>query len=780
MTYSQYQKDIFDWVENKSGNAIVKAVAGSGKTSTATASLPLMVGDVIMLSFNTKIKDTLQAKISKMGLPNVRAATFHSEGLKNLTAAKGRCNVSNSKLYYITEKFCNTQELGYARPFIQKLVGFAKDYALGVKGQPSIDDTEAWMKIIQTQDISLDADVDFYDVIEVAKEVLKDSNRDFRNIDFGDMIYLPLLLDVGCTKYDWVVIDEAQDTNISRKLFLDKLLKKDGGRLLAIGDECQPTGTMVEKVIKNGRFRIISRELVPIETLNIGDRVISHSFKDGTFYSRTVEGITSRPFVGTLINVMVDGNISKYTPNHHCLVRYRDQANNYCTYIMKKGNSFRVGMSKMWHIHGGCGPYKRLVEEQGDALWILQTYPTRQLALLSEAKVSASYRIPQLMFTFKSARGLWTQEELNYVWNEISNESDATLALKSFGRLITYPYFDRCKKHTSVKRPHQVHASNLLDNSEMYVREKGWMNIQLFTEKYDGLVYSLTVEKDHNYFADNILTHNCQAIYGFTGCESDSMNLIKDMFNCIELPLSVCYRCGKSIVTEAQQYQSHIEAFEENTEGSVTSMKYDDFIAQALELGLSKKDGIICRNNAPNVSLAFALIRSGLGCRIEGKDIGQNLLTLCNKWKRVTDLTDFTAKLVTYFEKEFNKASKIKLQLLEDKLDTMVILIERCISLGKNDMYSLKSLIESMFTDNGDVKNADVVTLSSIHKAKGLQFHRTFCLGNAQLIPSKYAVTEEQQVQETNLLYISVTRAIESLVYITDIPQRAGRSNEEE
>ena len=509
MTYSQYQKDIFDWVENKSGHAIVDACAGSGKTSTATAALPLMKGDVIMLSFNTKIKDTLQAKISKMGLPNVRAATFHSEGLKNLTAAKGRCNVSNSKLYYITEKFCNTQELGYARPFIQKLVGFAKDYALGVKGQPSIDDTEAWMKIIQTQDISLDADVDFYDVIEVAKEVLKDSNRDFRNIDFGDMIYMPLFLDLPCAKYDWVVIDEAQDTNASRKLFLDKILKKDGGRLLAIGD-----------------------------------------------------------------------------PN--------------------------------------------------------------------------------------------------------------------------------------------------------------------------------------------------QAIYGFTGCESDSMNLIKDMFNCIELPLSICYRCGKSIVKEAQQYQSHIEAFEENGEGSVTSMKYDDFVAQSLELGLSKKDGIICRNNAPNVSLAFALIRNGIGVRIEGKDIGQNLITLCNKWKRVTDLTDFTAKLVTYFEKEFNKASKIKLQLLEDKLDTMVILIERCISLGKNDMASLKDLILGMFSDNGDVKNADVVTLSSIHKAKGLQFHRTFCLGNAQLIPSKYAVTEEQQVQETNLLYISVTRAIESLVYITDIPQRAGRSNEED
>jgi superfamily I DNA/RNA helicase len=470
-----------------------------------------MKGDVITLSFNKKIAEQLQSKISSMGLPNARAATFHSEGLRNLTRVKGtpncRIKVSNSKLYFLTEQYC-TDKLEPARQFVQKLVGFAKDYAFGVAGQKSIDDTSAWMEIIQTQDISLDADVDFYDVIEVAKKVLIANNLNFREIDFGDMIYLPLLFNITCIKYDWVIVDEAQDTNVSRKLFLAKLLK-DGGRLMAVGD-----------------------------------------------------------------------------------------AN--------------------------------------------------------------------------------------------------------------------------------------------------------------------------------------QAIYGFTGCESDSMNLIKDMFNCIELPLSICYRCGKNIVNEAKQYQPHIEAFEDNVDGNITSMKYYKFVEDALTLNLSSKDGIICRNNAPNVALAFALIRNGIGCRIEGKDIGQNLINLCNKWKRVYDLTEFTIKLTAFFEREFAKASKAKMQMLEDKLSTMVILIERCISLGKNDMDSLRSLITSMFTDNGDVHNADVVTLSSIHKAKGLEWDNVYCLGMEQLIPSKYSVTAEQLQQETNLKYIAVTRAMNNLVYVTDIPQRGGRSNEEE
>lgn len=146
---------------------------------------------------------------------------------------------------------------------------------------------------------------------------------------------------------------------------------------------------------------------------------------------------------------------------------------------------------------------------------------------------------------------------------------------------------------------------------------------------------------------------------------------------------------------------------------------------------------VVCRYNAPCVATAFALIRQGIGCRIEGRDIGQNLINLCNKWKRVSDLSDFSEKLTKFFNKEFEKASNAKLAMLEDKLDTMLILIERCQSLGKNDMYSLRKLIEDMFTDNGDVKNANVVTLSSIHKSKGLEFNTCWVLGNNQFIPSK-------------------------------------------
>ena len=506
MQPSKYQTAIYDWVTNESSNCIVSASAGSGKSTSCLNAAKLMIGDTLILSFNSKINLDLKSKISNMFMPNVEAQTFHACGKSALLKSKGWHKVEASKVFFITEKHCQGQELQAARPFIQKLVSFAKNYAIGVKnGGRDINDVSAWMEIIKTQDCSLDADISIEKAIEVAIEVLKESNRDFKVIDFDDMIYLPLVFDCDFKKYAFLIVDEAQDTNIARKLILKKLCGNNT-RLLIVGDENQ-------------------------------------------------------------------------------------------------------------------------------------------------------------------------------------------------------------------------------------------------------------------------------AIYGFTGAESDSMNILKDMFNCIELPLSICYRCDKNIILEAQKYVPSIEFWEGNAEGIVREEKYVDFCTNAPTYNLTRKDGILCRNNAPLVAMAFSLIRQGIGCRIEGKDFAKGLLNICNKWK-VTSLNVFMEKLVKFFDKEFEKATKAKMAMLEDKLETFVILIERCQSLGKHDVASLKNLIESMFSDKDDNNVPNCVVLSSIHKSKGLEFDRVFCLGNSQFIPSKYAVTEEQLSQEQNLLYIATTRAKHELCLVTDCPTRNNKEQE--
>lgn len=268
----------------------------------------------------------------------------------------------------------------------------------------------------------------------------------------------------------------------------------------------QPMKTLVERVIKNGKFSVKERESIAIENLKVGDYLSSYQFKDSSIYSRVLTTIETDSYSGKIFTITIGGNELKCLPSHKCLARYRDITRDYCVYVMRRGTAFRVGMSKIWHNDNGCGPYKRLVDEDGDEIWILKTFTTRREALLEESKVSIKFRLPQAMFKFKEGRGSWTDEEFQYVWSNVSNEDDAIKAINHYNRDIRYPYFDRSKKHTSIKRPHEVRACNILYNSEMFTRDKEWVNITASVEDYDGTIYRIQTEKDNNYFSNGILT----------------------------------------------------------------------------------------------------------------------------------------------------------------------------------------------------------------------------------------------------------------------------------
>jgi DNA helicase-2/ATP-dependent DNA helicase PcrA len=123
---------------------------------------------------------------------------------------------------------------------ICQLVSLAKQNGVGIEGQGHIDDTSIWEDIVEHFDLfdeeplAKKADA----LIELAIEVLKESNKDSEIIDFDDMIYLPLLYRIRFFQYDNVWIDEAQDTNTVRRL-LAACLMKPRARLFAVGDPHQ-------------------------------------------------------------------------------------------------------------------------------------------------------------------------------------------------------------------------------------------------------------------------------------------------------------------------------------------------------------------------------------------------------------------------------------------------------------------------------------------------------------------------------------------------------------
>jgi DNA helicase-2/ATP-dependent DNA helicase PcrA len=91
-----------------------------------------------------------------------------------------------------------------------------------------------------------------------------------------------------------------------------------------------------------------------------------------------------------------------------------------------------------------------------------------------------------------------------------------------------------------------------------------------------------------------------QAIYGFTGADSDALDLIAKAVNATLFPLTVSHRCPKLVIIEAQRYVSHIEASPSAPLGEVTAVQMKDIIKTA-----KVNDVIISRFNAPNIQIAW-------------------------------------------------------------------------------------------------------------------------------------------------------------------------------
>lgn len=251
-----------------------------------------------------------------------------------------------------------------------------------------------------------------------------------------------------------------------------------------------------------------------------------------------------------------------------------------------------------------------------------------------------------------------------------------------------------------------------------------------------------------------------QAIYGFTGADSDALDLIAQDHNCRRLPLTVSYRCPQTVVAFARQWVSHIEAAPTAPQGSVTTQTHEDFLRRN---DLDGRSAVLSRTTKPLVALAFRLIRQRTPCRIEGSDVAARIKKLINRWK-VKSLDALEVRLETYLAKETTKLlakkQESKLAGVEDAVETVRVIIDQCRQEKRTAVQDAVNYVDELFADNVQ----DILTLSTIHKAKGREWLRVFWLDRRGTCPNKWARQEWQCQAEVNLMYVAATRAQEELV----------------
>ncbi len=255
-----------------------------------------------------------------------------------------------------------------------------------------------------------------------------------------------------------------------------------------------------------------------------------------------------------------------------------------------------------------------------------------------------------------------------------------------------------------------------------------------------------------------------QAIYAFRGADSNSMNNLSKTFGCMSLPLHVSYRCPQAIVREAQRIVSHIQAHPEAPEGLV-----DRTVLAVDKADFRAGDLIVSRTTAPMVSLAFSLIRDGKAATVLGRDIGAGLTSLAKKLK-ATSVSDLEARVELWRTTEIEKltcsqrvVSEAKVQMVHDKADTLLAICE-----GARTINDVLMRIQMMFSSD---RNEEKITLSTVHKAKGLEADRVWIL-NPELMPHPMAKLDWQREQEFNLLYVAITRAKSELRFASNTKKR--------
>lgn len=89
-TPSKYQQKIFDFVTKGTGNAVINAKAGSGKTTTLVEAMKLIPSKekVLFVAFNKAIEQELTKRLE--GYDNVDVRTYHGLAFAMLKQSLGK------------------------------------------------------------------------------------------------------------------------------------------------------------------------------------------------------------------------------------------------------------------------------------------------------------------------------------------------------------------------------------------------------------------------------------------------------------------------------------------------------------------------------------------------------------------------------------------------------------------------------------------------------------------------------------------------------------------
>lgn len=261
-----------------------------------------------------------------------------------------------------------------------------------------------------------------------------------------------------------------------------------------------------------------------------------------------------------------------------------------------------------------------------------------------------------------------------------------------------------------------------------------------------------------------------QQINVWCGATEESLDNYMKRPNTALFTLPISYRIPKIIEPIAQKYSPEIVARPDAPMGEIRR----DVSANDARPG----DLVLCRMSSNLVELYLQYVRNNMKAYLKGYDVyKKEYLDLINRFdsERIdihcaTDMGLMPRLYRYFFESVDSLRDKLNIDedeafrhpdsiILFDKIQAIKILSE-----GLKTVSELRDKVDCIFT--GTKENA--ITLSTVHKAKGLEAENVFILAPSLLENPAFAVYEWERTMERNLAYVAITRASKTLNFIKE------------
>ena len=257
------QKEAVEEIERP---LLIIAGAGSGKTLTVATKIAYLIQkgikpeDILALAFNEKAAEELKSRVISMlgNSEELSISTFHSfcnqviqdHILNTKLNANFKVITETAQLVFLT-KNVNRFGIEYLEfnhePYtlaeeVRKFISRCKDESI------STNDLQQWIPNKEKQTLDEEEQITLNNLKDILRiyQTYEDYKTKNNMIDFGDMLCTvhnllktnPLILKSYQDKYQYVIVDEFQDTNYIQ-LQIVNLIAKKHGHITVVGDDDQ-------------------------------------------------------------------------------------------------------------------------------------------------------------------------------------------------------------------------------------------------------------------------------------------------------------------------------------------------------------------------------------------------------------------------------------------------------------------------------------------------------------------------------------------------------------